>query len=110
MGRRKEYKGFLDSPQDIADCLSCRRPICMNCKEKSGISTGTGISRREVRAFEAALVAEYASCNSCEELIEKLQSNKVRVSRVLKRLSLPNPSEVTAEERHALARKVGNII
>lgn len=103
MGRCKDYNGFLDSPQDIADCLSCRRPICMNCKEKSGIATG--MSRKSIRDFEIRLVQVYPLCNTEIQLINTLQSNGKRIARVRKRLSLPEPSTVSAEERARFAKE-----
>ena len=106
MGRCKEYNGFIDSPQDIADCLSCRRPVCVNCKEKSGIATGTGISRNAIREFELRLVLIYPLCKTEQQLIDTLQSNGRRIARVRKRLSLPEPSTVSAEERTRFAKEV----
>lgn len=106
MGRCKNYNGFLDSPQDIADCLSCRHPVCINCKEKSGIATGTGMSRKSIRDFEIKLVRVYPLCSTEEQLIDRMQSNGRRIERTRKRLSLPEPSTVSAEERTRFAKEV----
>lgn len=103
MGRVKDYNGFLDSPEDIADCLSCRRPVCMNCKEKSGIAAGTGLSRNAVKAFEAELIREYPSCSTEQQLIERMKSNRQRIARTRKRLSLPEPSSLSEEDRKKIA-------
>ena len=89
-----------DSYEDIQDCLSCRFPKCINCKDK----TMSGF-KQEKRAYWSKLFAAYIENDSILAICWELLEYRSRVKHTMRMFSLPDPETIPRSEREKIVKE-----
>lgn len=88
---------YLDSKQDIEECLACKREECVNCKAHK-----TAGERSSGNSLDDQILEAYPYCNSYYQLMDVLCVYKNTLVSHMKKLGLPGPSQLTQDQRTAI--------
>ena len=114
----KAWHSANDTPEQIAMCLSCRRPECTDCIASSEIKKARDRARSVKRYLSKSgaiivngfrlnkamqeMLRVYPTAIGDKEIGEKINRNKVTVTNMRSKLGLPPCSTSTVEERTRL--------
>ena len=104
--REKAWHAAQDSPEQIAMCLSCDRPRCVDCigrrlSKNKKRSTAEYKPREEIvlNDTDRSVLQYYGESKSDRDLAEKIGIPRATVSSVRRKLQLPSPRGTTPSER-----------
>ena len=108
--REKAWHAAQDSPEQIAMCLICERPRCVDCigrkltKNKKR-NTAVYKPREEIilNNTDRSVLQYYGDSESDRDLGEKIGIPRATVSGVRRKLQLPSFRSTTPSERREIA-------
>ena len=99
-GKSGEAGFWHDTPEQMQMCLSCKRPLCIDCIDMKAPPDEEEIDfSRPLRPDELTILSVYAVCKDDNDMSRMTGISKPKIFRYRKQLGLPPANQLSDIDR-----------